>query len=377
MQHDDALHIREGEYIARLKAAVAVHPSAHAHKTASELFHLCSGTMANLAATARIIANDDAIAGAMIRLANRVQHGAGIAVTNAEAATVRLGAGRARSVAIARLFIERAMRKTIPGFDAQSHWQNAIFRGCIARAIAMNATRNLSCMAFLAGILQDAGMPILAAAYESAHARLRKQAQQDALPLAVLESQELGFNHIHTVIRVLKRWQAPVIITEAVGRHHTRPPMTRTKQDALRLWQIAYFVGALPLGDSEKAQHEAANAQTELHAERRADPMVPRMPRESFGLTIGGERLMEQARQEFEDVAEFFNAFLPAQIDLDAMSRDALRWLREGEFDAIDSSTATTNAPAAAVRPDRITPRETETSPTTRLNEDAYLGAQI
>lgn len=368
MSEHDAMQTHDGEQTARLKAAVAVHPLAHASKTAAELFHLCGNTMGNLAATAQMFADDEMLASGLIRLANRVQHGGGIAVTSAEAATVRLGAGRARGVAIARLFIERAMRKAVPGFDARTHWQDAIFRGCLARALAMNTTRNLSCMAFLVGILQDGPLPILAAAHVDAHARLRDAAQGNGLRLAVLESQELGFNHIHTAIRVLERWQAPAMVVEAVGRHHTRPPMTRSEQDALRLWQIAYFVGALPIG----------NAQCDREAgEHWADPAVRRMPRETFGLKIGAQQLMEQARQEFEDVAEFFSMFLPAKVDLDAMSHTAADWLREGETHAGNISAATLSAPAASVRSDRMTSRDAAAIPTSRLNAEAYLGAQI
>ncbi len=293
-------------------------PSAEAHDVSARIDAVAAGALfagrakiACLAAelfeqphlgplpTARAIAGSPEVARRMIAVANTVKYGAGIPVTNLEAATVRLGADRARAVAVSRL-IGDILAATAPAelrFD--SFWRGCLVRGCLARALAMNAQPGLAGEAMLVGMLQDVGMAPLAALDPAAYAEIIQQSDESQLRLAILEWRSFNMNHVHVGLRLMTGWYMPTLVVEAVGRHHTNPPLGPTSDPAIRLWQIGYLVGTLPVEPSRTPAQPDATAIRLLETAFQIGPD-----------RIG--RLLQQAAEEFEDVSGMFDACVAA-----------------------------------------------------------------
>lgn len=283
-------------------------------KVGLRLLELCGSPTAGAVDIARTLETDPTLAAKLIRLANTVHYGAGIPVTNIQAATVRLGTDKIKSVALAFEIVGIAGGFTGDHFDFESYWQGCLARGCIARAIAMNCNRPIAGEAFLVGLLQDIAIPILTEHAPKAHAAMLQRSGGCQLRLAMLETQLFGFNHLHVVTLLFERWKMPALLADAVGRHHARPPMHSAADPALRLWQIAYFVGALPIGDRRKPTFY--------------DASLGDMPAKTFGLTASVEAgLFRQAEQEFHDVEEMFRPYMGRGVraaDLMAQAAEVL-----------------------------------------------------
>lgn len=253
--------------------------------------------------TASILALHPALAADFIRVANTVQYGGGIPVLNVEAATVRLGADRTRSLALASEITQVLAATIADAIDFGDFWRRSLIRGSIARALAMNADRRLAGEAFLVGLLQDVGAIILAAAEPQTYSELTAQSGGCPLQLAALEWNAFRVNHIHTGLRLLREWQLPAAIVDAVGRHHTNPPLSPAMSPAMRLWQIGYVAGAIHLGPA-----------TSTPTSR---PLLLRLLRSAFHIQAGAvSALIDQASGEYRDVEGLFDKFFAVPVDV-------------------------------------------------------------
>lgn len=245
------------------------------------------------ASVAAILHQDRNLEGLLIRVANRVRHGAGIPVTFLEAAAVRLGANRTRSLAISVSAADLLHSNQTIVFNDDAFWSQCVIRGALARSLAMNCARPLAGKAFLAGVLQQAAGPLMSRRCGARYRAFLARAAGDGRRLAKLEWQALGFNHIHVVALLLEQWHAPSDLRLAVSRQNSPPPLGHNADASLRLWQIAYFVGALPIGEPRPPDL--------------ADAFLRRMPQTCFGMdaaSVGA--LFKQAAAEYADVADLF-----------------------------------------------------------------------
>ncbi|HKQ48384.1 MAG TPA: HDOD domain-containing protein [Phycisphaerae bacterium] len=253
--------------------------------------------------TASVLALSPALSAGLIRIANAVRHGAGIPALNIEAATVRLGTDRTRALAVAFECAQALCVAVGDAIDFGAYWRQGLIRGCVARALAMNTDRRLASEAFLVGLLQDVGSATIAAAQPREIDRLRQNSEGCPVQLAALEWQSFGLNHIHVGLELLRQWQLPAIIVDAVGRHHTNPPLSPANSPAMRLWQIAYVAGALPIGPSAAPPTNPSLLLRLLHS--------------AFNIHAGRvAALIEQAADEYRDIESLFARYFTAPISV-------------------------------------------------------------
>lgn len=247
---------------------------------------------------ARTISTNATLASRLLAVANTVQRGGGIPATTIEAATVRLGADHARALAL--VYEAGSAIAATSGHTGSfaSFWSHCVARGCLARAIVMNCDARLAGQAFLVGALQDAGIPLLSAAQPVDYDEILRRSGGSQGRLAVLEWQSFNLNHIYIGAELLRGWGMPGTIVDSVGKHHASPPAAATTDTAVRLWQIGYVAGALPIGTA--SAYDAAYA------------TLRRLVSTAFNLTDACvARLVGQATAEYNDIVELFKPFAP------------------------------------------------------------------
>lgn len=276
--------------------------------------------------TASVLALNPALSAGLIRIANTVRHGAGIPALNIEAATVRLGADRTRALAVGFECAQSLAAAVGDAIEFGAFWRQGLVRGCVARALAMNTDRRLASEAFLVGLLQDVGSATIAAAQPREFDRLRQRSEGCPIQLAALEWQSFGLNHIHVGLDLLRTWQLPAIIVDAVGRHHTNPPLSPANSPAMRLWQIAYVAGALPVGPSTAPPTNPS--------------MLLRLVNSAFNIHAGRvSSLIDQAADEYRDIEGLFARYFTAPISVADL-------LSPATMLALDAAATTDLAPA-------------------------------
>lgn len=287
--------------------------------------------------TARVISRNAVLTSRLLAVANTVHRGAGIAATSLDAATVRMGEDRVKSLAIVYEAGQSLFATAGTAGDFPAFWSQCIARGCLARAMAMNIDPRIAGHAFLVGALQDVGIPLLGMSDPIDYDEILRRSEGSQMRLAVLEWQSFNLNHIHVGLELLKGWDLPELIVDAVGRHHTNPPAGATSDTAVRLWQIGYIVGALPVGCETTADASYATLQRLI----------------GTALNLSGQaltRLMRQAAAEYEDVADLFRPYAPATHSASDLLGASARVL--GVIGPIESPE-TRSAPPEQFRNDR------------------------
>lgn len=113
---------------------------------------------------------------------------------------------------------------------------------CLAVA---SATRELldgrakASEAFVAGMLVDVGLLLLAARMPERFLELRVQAMRTQLPLRELEEELLGAQHADLGAHLLDLWGLPVGIVEAVARHHDEVALQEGGLDVQQAVRVA------------------------------------------------------------------------------------------------------------------------------------------
>jgi HD-like signal output (HDOD) protein len=254
--------------------------------------------------TARLLEDYTGLASRLIRVANKVHHGAGISATNLQAAVIRIGTDRTKSLILAHEISELVSQAAQRVGGTDIFWQTSLTRGSLARAIAINRHSRVAAMAFLVGFLQDLGVLLIAARHPQEYQSMIARSEGCSLRLAVLEWQSLNFNHIHVVIALLQRLGLPSLLIDAIGRHHTNPPVGLAGAPALALWQIGYLVGAVSMDPHASSAPRATLARGLVSSAFQAT---------GPGITS----LVNRAQREFNDMVELFAEKLPIRVPAD------------------------------------------------------------
>lgn len=168
---------------------------------------------------ARIIESDQGLTVKLLRLANSAAVGVKEPIGNAHRATVLLGYGTIRGMALAYgLFTTMGSHQRGP-ID-QHFWAHGVAAGIAAQEIA----RRSRCMdpadAFALGLLHDIGQLVLAYFAGEHYRPIVERHESGGVPLQVLEQQELGCTHAQVGAAFLRQWNMPSALVHAIEFHH-------------------------------------------------------------------------------------------------------------------------------------------------------------
>lgn len=217
------------------------------------LLKLVSDPRSALHDFAKIIKNDAAVAGRVLKLANSALFAQRMQVTSLERACLVLGLERLKSISLG-FHLSRA---AAGGADlSRKVWGESLLRACLAAELARKCAPTHVPEAFVIGLMLDAGLPLmgrlLGSAYEGVYSK-------HTTPAGLLraESESLGFTHVDVITVLAKRWQFPELLSRPLELHHARPADGRSDAALARLHRIAYAVGQIEFAASETGVPEA------------------------------------------------------------------------------------------------------------------------
>lgn len=213
---------------------------------------------------ARIIETDPGLAAKTLSVANSSYFGFATPATTLPEAVARLGFDTIRelctTVAVVRVFLGcgRAL-------DHQRFWQHSLSAAFISRIIARLSGKPAQMPedeAYVAGLLHDVGALILDQYFPEEFVRTRDVAAERAITHAQAEREVLGMDHGEVGGRLLRIWNLPGVVVQAVAFHH-RPSEAKGDRPGLaEVLHLAEF-GCLMLDEGE-----AGDPYSPLSAER-------------------------------------------------------------------------------------------------------------
>ncbi|PRC94614.1 HDOD domain-containing protein [Solimicrobium silvestre] len=166
---------------------------------------------------AHIIAQDVAMAGALLKLANSAYIGLKLKAKSVEQAVNRLGIEQC-----SLLLTGIVMRETfhIEGVSLTEFWDNSTRRAQAMSYLAKKMTLCRSDIAHTFGLFCNIGVPLLLAKYPNYYAVLETADPDQHQQLAVFEEQHFNTSHAALGALMARTWGLPDEVVEAILLHH-------------------------------------------------------------------------------------------------------------------------------------------------------------
>lgn len=200
----------------RLKAQVDF-PSPS--RVATEIITLARDPDIEMTKVAQAIGRDPAMTAKILRIANSAFYAQRRPSQNLRQALVIIGLNAALTLALSFSLVSsiRALRPV--GIDYRRFWRRALLAATAARAFAESSKANHAEDIFLGGLLQDIAVLALDRVSRDFYSKLQQPATH--ADWIVYETTALGKDHATYTAMLLKSWNLPDRIWQAVGASHT------------------------------------------------------------------------------------------------------------------------------------------------------------
>ena len=98
------------------------------------------------------------------------------------------------------------------------------------------------------GLLEDCGIPVLVEFYGEPYAKFWSAYGASPGALFKLEQDVFPLDHVSAAVVVAQKWNLPEALGSPISNHHLRAFSKPSTSSAVKLCQIAHFVGNLSLG---------------------------------------------------------------------------------------------------------------------------------
>lgn len=191
---------------------------------ATRCYEMTSDPNCNYDRLVELLNTDAGMATDVLRLSNSALFGVIRQVTSLKQAVALLGVRRIRDLVLSRYLVQKLRDVRDDVVDIHHFWRRSLATGILAARIAEAAKTRGRDEAFLAGLLADVGVVILARALPRQYALITPQYRgADANLWTNLESAQLGVAHPEISAMVLEKWNLPPTIVDAVRLHHGAP----------------------------------------------------------------------------------------------------------------------------------------------------------
>lgn len=225
-------------------------------EVAVRILDLVNKTDAQLSDYSKVIKNDVALSGRLIRLANSALFAQRTPVTSIDRACVLLGIDRLRAFSLG-FYLSRSAASDVAHALSRRVWGESVYRACLAAALARKLAPEHTVEAFLIGLMLDAGLPLMHKLLGQAFLDL----DREGLPPPRRFHREfhtLPFTHIDVIATLARRWKLPPTLSKPLIWHHTPPADSLSADPENTLRRIAFYVGALELDPRTRMPREEA-----------------------------------------------------------------------------------------------------------------------
>ncbi|HPF34282.1 MAG TPA: HDOD domain-containing protein [Candidatus Krumholzibacteria bacterium] len=181
----------------------------------------CMDPDADFAAMARVIETDPGLTANLLRLANSAYFGARGTIGSVSFAISRLGLKRVHQIALA-VCVAPIARRTVRGYglDPDALWEHSLATAMAAEHLAADLPAVDKGDAFTAGLLHDMGKLILGMFVEDEYREIQRLVAEDECSFDEAERSVLGTDHAGVGAMILRHWDLPASIVDAVRWHH-------------------------------------------------------------------------------------------------------------------------------------------------------------
>ncbi len=191
--------------------------------TAAEALHLIDNPRTSAGALGKIIERDQALVARVLKIANSPFYGFPREISTIDLAIVVLGFDAIKET-ILSLVIQGVFAHTrSTQLNIQEFWKYSIFCGAAARYLARRLGYRLAGEAFVAGLMHDIGVLIIAQSFPRELDSIRTEQRVRNFTLTEAEHHVLAATHCEIGAWLAERWNLPRQLINAIAYHHITP----------------------------------------------------------------------------------------------------------------------------------------------------------
>ena len=173
----------------------------------------------------RVLSSDTGVVADVLRLANSAMYGGTGKIASFDQAVGRLGIQSIRKLVIARSLVGTLPKDSVPVIDISYFWRRSLATAVLAAHFAESTKSIDRGQGFLAGLMCDIGVVILACSIPDEYAPVATSyAPLGGAHLHTREYAALGMTHAEVSALAMERWSLPAGLVAAARHHHDESP---------------------------------------------------------------------------------------------------------------------------------------------------------
>ena len=189
---------------------------------AMEVIRLVDNPKTSAAKLGQVISQDQALAAKVLKVANSPFYGFPKQISTINFAIVVLGFETLKEIVLSVSLASSLAKRLDSNFDIEKFWRHALACGTTSRILARDFGYRVSGEAFIAGLLHDIGILILAQYFKKEFKEIVTVGNRGDFPFADVEKSFLeGATHAEIGAWLAERWNFPEQLVEAIMYHHT------------------------------------------------------------------------------------------------------------------------------------------------------------
>lgn len=180
---------------------------------------------------AQPIEADPGLAGQVLKFVNSSYFGFSREISSVKLAITLVGVSTIRNFTLWSAVFSLMPNPKCGPFDLKCLWRDSLRRGLFARRVGLMLGLKDAEEAFVAALLQDMAVPLLAKEYPDLYAKLLRERGEGRLRLSDLERERFGFTHADAASQMARQWHLPDGLAELVAQHVSLEALSATPRD--------------------------------------------------------------------------------------------------------------------------------------------------
>lgn len=199
-------------------------------EVATEVIRLTDDPGVDIGEVGEVIQQDPALTAKLLQVSNSAYYGMRQVVGTVKLALVILGVSEVRNIVLAlSVFDAFGGKGKVEELTRDGFWNHSFRVGAIAKRLGSHFELSFQGEDFVAGLLHDIGKLVLWNQLEEEYQDIYHASKQDGADLYALELDALGFDHADAGAALLRYWDMPETLADAVAYHHARDDRALTE----------------------------------------------------------------------------------------------------------------------------------------------------
>ncbi len=197
-----------------------------------------------------ILSGDPGLLARLLKIVNSPYYGLSAKVETVQHAMTIVGLTQLSELVLATTVMNEFQGVPKDMLKLSEFWEHCLAVGVAAQIIATHRKESNVERFYIAGMLHDIGILAICKKAPEKMVRALALCRSDQISLHKAERQIMGFSHVEVGVSLLKAWNLPERLLDAVGFHHSPSEAKRNALDSATIHLADWMAYKLGLGDS-------------------------------------------------------------------------------------------------------------------------------